>query len=358
LKISVFFKTGNLQFWTGFWAIVAAVWLPNGFCFAQNLDALAYFSLEYPTCPNEIESMRLVLQKNQVKNLKSVYQFDNTDKNLLGVTMFQTQNFNADGELLSSMLLTQNAERDTLNRVENMYLYNKMGKKSGFEYRDLRGDEPNRSEQWLYDEAGKLRQHTNHNPLTKDSTIYRYDAEKRVKTTVFHSENIEFERQKYVVISYMKTADTLRMYESVTNTADSTAFVLRNAFVLRDTVLCAYDMRGKGTEPLLIGKYFFNKNKKILKYAVYDQQDAYLPLHTYIYVYYASGQLRAVQDYKGAGNLQKVTLYRPTGEILSVEYFKEKTKREYFYNAVTGLPLRTDMYKEGRKKGQINYVVF
>jgi hypothetical protein len=108
----------------------------------------------------------------------------------------------------------------------------------------------------------------------------------------------------------------------------------------------------------VVGKYFINKANKIAKYLKYDAKDVYLPLQTLVYVYYASGQVRSIYDYKGAGNLQKITQYRPTSEIQSIEYIAEKTKREYFYSPTTGLPVRTDMYQKGVKKGQINYLFF
>jgi hypothetical protein len=325
---------------------------------AQNQHALDYFGVQYPKQPSDIESMQAVLQKNNSKNLKCVYQFDTKDKDFEGVNLYETYLFNQNANTLQQTTISLDKKRDTLNKIEKQYEYNINKQIIWRNYKDRRGDEPNRTEKWTYDSTNNLVVYSNQNPLTHDTLLYVYETNRKLKNSTDKKWNTEFETRKMLAYQYNFKNDTLEIKETRVFKSDFYTNTKRHLYFQKDTVLYEYQQKANDTTLNIIGKYFFNKNKQVLKYAAYDPSDRFLPTQTTVFSYYKSGQLRSIHEYKGAGNLQKIVFYRATAEIQSVEYIIEKNKREYFYNPITGLPLRTDMYHKGIKKGQINYIFF
>ena len=325
---------------------------------AQNQHALACFGVQYPKQPTDIESMQVVLQKNNSKNLKCMYQFDIKDRDFEGVNLYETYQLDANTKILQTTTISLDKKRDTLNKIEKKYEYNANQQLIYSEYKDRRGDEPNRTEKWAYDSLKNLVAYYNQNPLTHDTLLYVYDANNKLRRSTNKKYNTEFDTRKTFIYQYSFSNDTLEIKEKQVFKADFYSNTKRNLFFQKDTVLYEYQQKANDTTLNIMGKYYCNKNKQVVKYAAYEPSDRFLPTQTTVFSYYKSGQLRSIHEYKGAGNLQKITFYRATAEIQSVEYIIEKNKREYFYNPTTGLPLRTDMYHKGIKKGQINYVFF
>jgi hypothetical protein len=327
-------------------------------CIAQNAPIFAYFKVYYPVVPSDIAALRNILQKNSIKTVQAVYQFEKNLPNSPNTQIIETHSIDRNGKVVQSATLTRNLpDLDTTNLVVCQVTESTNSAQQNVTtttYKNGNGDAPNYTEIQIMNANKTLRELSHAYDFRRSKISFDYDTLQRVRSSTNFLDKMGIGTNYYWQTTFRHTKDSLI---GTVQSLDSTlpAPIRHDLYVQRDTILYHYtDTTAALTATTLCDKYWLDKQWRVVRHAIFLRNPS-LPERTFVYQYYPSNALRSVFYIKGAGNVQQVRTFLPTGEPNTQDLLEEHANRIHLHDPNTGLPKITELYNKGVKTGEILY---